>query len=102
MSYNFVEKFRQYLVVVKVNYHDEHVVLNVPFYGGFLSLDMTIKDGFFIDVKCNANVLNEVRRISSLEFKFGTADVIAKQVAEVLNELTYETRDLTLGILKVN
>lgn len=100
MNYNFVEKFKQYLVAVKINYCDRHVNLNVPFYGGFLILDMTIKDGFFTDVSCDVNVLNEVRKISRLEFKFGTADEIAKQAAEVLNELTYETRDLTLGTLK--
>ena len=84
MNYNFVENLRKHLVSIKVNNLGKHVVLNVPFYGGFLCLDMNIKDGFFMNAKCTINVLNETRRINNLEFKFGTADEISKKIAEVL------------------
>lgn len=101
MNYNFVKEFKKHLVSVKVNHYGKHIILNVPFYGGFLSLSADIKDGFLMDVKCTANVLNEVRRIKSLDIKFSTADTVSRKMAEVLNELTLETQNLSLGILKV-
>jgi hypothetical protein len=101
MHYNFVKEFKQHLVAVKIDQYGRHMLLDIPFYGGHLRLDFEVRDGFFMHVTGTACVINDFRAIDKLSIEFGTADVMAEKVAEVLNELERETREARLGLLTV-
>jgi hypothetical protein len=99
VNYNFVKDFKRKLVDLKTHHYGEQLVLNVPFYGGYICLDFTIKDGFFMNVTATANLLNEFKPIKSLSIQFGTADVMAEKIAEALEELEEQTYKNPLGVL---
>ena len=101
MNYNFVKEFKQHLVAAKIDQYGRHILLDIPFYGGYLRLDFEVRDGFFMNVTGAASVINDFRVIESLSIEFGTADSMAEKVAEVLKQLECETREARLGLITV-
>lgn len=101
MNYNFLEEFKRHLVAIKLKHYGNHMLIDVPFYGGSLRLDFEIRDGFFMNVTGTAVVLNEFKIIERLSIEYGTATVISEIVVDFLNEFESKTREERLGMITV-